>query len=323
MKRIASLLLTIALLLSLCVFGAAADAEGTPITEENGFHFVEPHAYKGQRNGLKEKAGAKDSRVECSTYIATMEKPTITRSLPDREGYVTYTVKYTLKSGAEFEGPKKVKDWGITVNTHEFCVLDQYTGQRIKLGDTATKRDETKKSSEKTEFYVDGELVTISSNKRVKVKWGDYSWIEYEDSWFGTTELTVQMRIRLRVPADYDGLVIGMNPRWVTEGKHREKDEYNNDVEYWDDFENIEDWEFIRLSDWAEFEELKRDSEGDSVKTLQRALRDLGFLSGKITGKFDKNTEKALRAFQKEHELPKTGVLDEANWLAIEAALGG
>ena len=323
MKRITSLLLTVSLLLSLCVFGAAAEAEGTPITEENGFHFVEPHAYKGN-NGLKEKADAKDSRVECWTYTATMEKPTITRSLPDREGYVTYTVKYTLKSGAEFEGPKKVKDWAYTIPDHRFYIFDQYTGQQIKQGKWInTKGDETVKFSETTELNVNGELITISSNTRVKAKWGDYSWTEYEDSWLGDSEVTVKTRIRLRFPADYDGMVIGMNPREVLEGEYGKKDEYNNDVEYWDDFENIEDWEFIRLSDWAQFEELKRDSEGDSVKTLQRALRDLGYLSWKITGKFDKNTEKALRAFQKEHELPKTGVLDEASWLAIEAALGG
>ena len=43
---------------------------------------------------------------------------------------------------------------------------------------------------------------------------------------------------------------------------------------------------------------LRLGSEGSKVETLQRRLIELGWLSGKVTGKFDEATEAAVRAFQ-------------------------
>ena len=43
---------------------------------------------------------------------------------------------------------------------------------------------------------------------------------------------------------------------------------------------------------------LRLGSEGSRVETLQRRLIELGWLSGKVTGKFDEATEAAVRAFQ-------------------------
>lgn len=54
---------------------------------------------------------------------------------------------------------------------------------------------------------------------------------------------------------------------------------------------------------------LETGSDGKKVKTLQRRLIELGYLSGKVTGKYDSATRAAVLAFQKAHkELWNDGV---------------
>lgn len=49
---------------------------------------------------------------------------------------------------------------------------------------------------------------------------------------------------------------------------------------------------------------------GEEVKTLQQYLLDLGYFSGKTTGKFLKATKSAVEQFQKDYGLEATGMLD-------------
>ena len=49
---------------------------------------------------------------------------------------------------------------------------------------------------------------------------------------------------------------------------------------------------------------------GASVRALQSALIELGFLSGEVDGKFGSGTETALKAFQETNEYPVTGIAD-------------
>ena len=48
------------------------------------------------------------------------------------------------------------------------------------------------------------------------------------------------------------------------------------------------------------------------VERLQRALRDAGYHTGPIDGRLAYVTEAAIRGFQRDHGLPVTGQLDEA-----------
>jgi len=53
------------------------------------------------------------------------------------------------------------------------------------------------------------------------------------------------------------------------------------------------------------------------VLSLQRCLFDLGFYKGAPDGYYGIKTLNALKAFQNEHNLPPTGVIDSATWAAI------
>lgn len=68
---------------------------------------------------------------------------------------------------------------------------------------------------------------------------------------------------------------------------------------------------------------LQRGSSGAGVETLQRALAQLGHLSGAIDGRFGPATEKAVQAFQARSGLTADGVVGARTKAAIAAALGG
>ena len=60
----------------------------------------------------------------------------------------------------------------------------------------------------------------------------------------------------------------------------------------------------------SEYKILQAGSEGTEVKALQQALIQLGFLKGKVDGKFGSATENAVLLFQQANGYPTTGVLD-------------
>ena len=55
---------------------------------------------------------------------------------------------------------------------------------------------------------------------------------------------------------------------------------------------------------------LQKGDSGAEVKSLQQALIELGFLTGKADGKFGAGTEKAVIAFQEKNSYPATGIMD-------------
>lgn len=55
---------------------------------------------------------------------------------------------------------------------------------------------------------------------------------------------------------------------------------------------------------------LRKGSTGQDVQSLQEALIELGFLTGKADGIFGDSTEKAVIAFQKKNSYPDTGLVD-------------
>ena len=57
---------------------------------------------------------------------------------------------------------------------------------------------------------------------------------------------------------------------------------------------------------------LKRGSKGDSVKTLQQKLKDAGYYTGEIDGKFGAATEEAVKKFQQANGLKADGIVGPA-----------
>lgn len=56
---------------------------------------------------------------------------------------------------------------------------------------------------------------------------------------------------------------------------------------------------------------LKRGTSGPDVVVLQLKLVELGYYQERAKGEFGKDTEAALRAFQRDNRLPETGITDE------------
>ncbi|MGI6214279.1 MAG: peptidoglycan-binding domain-containing protein [Christensenellales bacterium] len=57
---------------------------------------------------------------------------------------------------------------------------------------------------------------------------------------------------------------------------------------------------------------IKQGSKGNDVKNLQQKLRDLGYLKGSADGDFGKETEDALKAFQRRNNLTADGIAGRA-----------
>lgn len=64
----------------------------------------------------------------------------------------------------------------------------------------------------------------------------------------------------------------------------------------------------------VELAELKVNSQGEQVKTLQRLLTALGTYTDVSDGGFGPKTKAGVIAFQKNMELPQTGIVDEDTW---------
>jgi len=61
----------------------------------------------------------------------------------------------------------------------------------------------------------------------------------------------------------------------------------------------------------------------NDILAAQVALDRAGFSPGEIDGRAGRNLQRALTAFQKEHQLPATGHLDDATWKQLTGTSGG
>ena len=66
---------------------------------------------------------------------------------------------------------------------------------------------------------------------------------------------------------------------------------------------------------------LRKGASGNRVKTMQQALIQLKYLSGKADGKFGKQTQAAVIAFQKQQNLDPDGVAGKKTLTALEKAV--
>lgn len=67
---------------------------------------------------------------------------------------------------------------------------------------------------------------------------------------------------------------------------------------------------FVLITPAQAFEELSKGSKGDAVVELQNKLNELGYSVGTADGDFGVKTEQAIQQFQKDHNLPVTGIAD-------------
>ena len=66
-----------------------------------------------------------------------------------------------------------------------------------------------------------------------------------------------------------------------------------------------------------QYEELDRGSKGDSVSSVQQRLKELFFYNGNITGKYDTETQKAFKQFEKYNNLTNDGKASQSDLLIL------
>ena len=66
-----------------------------------------------------------------------------------------------------------------------------------------------------------------------------------------------------------------------------------------------------------QYEELDRGSKGDFVSDVQQRLKELFFYNGNITGKYDTETQKAFKQFEKYNNLTNDGKASQSDLLIL------
>jgi len=66
--------------------------------------------------------------------------------------------------------------------------------------------------------------------------------------------------------------------------------------------------------------DIERGDKGEDVSRIQEQLTTLGFYSGKITGKFDSQTQKAFKSFEKVNGLENDGIASRADQIVLFGA---
>ena len=132
--------------------------------------------------------------------------------------------------------------------------------------------------------------------------------------------LTVDSTTTLYAPADYDGFILGIDTGDFIKEEMQDEATVFDEVEFWEDYENLEDWFFFRVCDFAEYETLQKGSQSEAVKTLQQMLSELGYLKTWPDGFYGDTTVAAVKAFQEAAGLDRTGIADDATQAALLAA---
>ena len=68
---------------------------------------------------------------------------------------------------------------------------------------------------------------------------------------------------------------------------------------------------------YVQYEELDRGSKGDFVSDVQQRLKELFFYNGNITGKYDTETQKAFKQFEKYNNLTNDGKASQSDLLIL------
>ena len=63
---------------------------------------------------------------------------------------------------------------------------------------------------------------------------------------------------------------------------------------------------------------LKLNSHGHDVIVLQQNLIRMNYDLSKVSGNYDKETQEAVKAFQKDHKIKVTGIVNRETWWAIK-----
>ena len=184
------------------------EQEDTSFGALHGFTLVDPRAYEDIP--LTTQTG--DAALETVSSTGGLSQPSIMVSEPGGEGYVTYTIRYS-NTAQVLMGNAGNASLAFTIVTQEYSLYDWYTGQlyfpdqRSDGGGQVQAKGEAQVEHEGKTFSISYEKVWQSG-----MDYGDWQ----ESSRPGLNrEITIDawqdVTYTLRVPQDYDGVLLGVN----------------------------------------------------------------------------------------------------------------
>lgn len=230
-----------------------------PFAQEKGFRFEEPTMHSipvTQTSSLGTEAKYKSTR-------AMVSAPRITRSEPDDEGWVTYEIHYTTTADASFVMPsgKSVDAYYLFAGGYD--LIDFYSGRILNSRDSGALLDERTYTRE-TELDIGEESITVEASEQAQCSWGEWQFVEDKDRVSAANRAVVDALLTVRAPADYDGLVLGLDiaaVQQIPEGLFSGDEVREETADVWGG--RTEDWIFVRADEWLVDELYEPEDEAD------------------------------------------------------------
>ncbi len=208
----------------------------------HGFTLVEPRAYED----LPLTMSAQDPNLVLRSSSSHLDRPAITVSQPDEEGYVTYTAHYAVTAQALIEAADGAS-MAFSIFAQDYNLFDWYTG-RLYFPDERADEGEEARAVGSAQVTYHGESVPVTYEKR---------WTSGISSGGGTggqsggareipVEAFQEVTFSIRVPQGYDGVLLGVNVVDPADPEKQLQEEWNLETD------DPAHYEFVRLSDWAE-----------------------------------------------------------------------
>ena len=224
-----------------------SDPEVLPFAEEKGFSFEAPEEQSIPAVQATSTKGARFGQVQ-----AIVSAPQITCSEPDEEDMVTWEIRYTTTAGASLVVPSGKDVDAYCVFAGGYDLIDYDTGRILNSRDSGNLLDERTYTRE-TELATEDGSFTVRVSEQAKCSWDEWQFVQNENRVSAINRVIVEAILTVRAPADYEGLILGLDVENAGQIPHDPFSENTARIdvpEIWDG--NPEDWIFVRAVDWID-----------------------------------------------------------------------
>ncbi len=221
--------------------------EPLPFAREHGFVFDAP-----EEQNIPAVQAASLPEAVCRPVWAKVSAPRIKRSEPDEEGLVTWEIRYstTVDTGFSMPADATCKDFCVLMNGYD--LFDYDSGRMLNSRAGLDLRDE-QSSSRTTTLPNESGAITVSVTENRRCTWDKWKLTENEGRANATSHAKVETVLTVRAPADYHGLILGLdrvNALDVPANLFSAQPGSGELTEYWEG--NTADWVFLLAENCVE-----------------------------------------------------------------------
>ena len=187
------------------------EPEPTPFAVARGLSIGSPATY----SNLPAIPVCDDPDVTVLPSTCTISQPSISAGAPDAEGYVTYNISYTITTkchmGTTKEDPQATP---YTIWFESYNLYDYYTGSTYFSPNVDAAGGQDSDSASATGEHGGKSFTVTSQVSSQKLAESGSDWVESESPEYTYeihSDLVYRMTMTVRAPADYDGLMLGLN----------------------------------------------------------------------------------------------------------------